>query len=129
MIDAMMMRDWCLLANKLEGLLISLDLEGKRKGDGKYMDMDFWHWLGLLLGLLFIASMAIPIEFWYNWIEKRENRRLERKLKERKEEGEEVLLEEVLLMPGQELRLKLELPEQGEENGNKSGKESGEDWW
>ena len=95
-------------------MLISLDLEGKRKGDGKYMDMDFWHWLGLLLGLLFIASMAIPIEFWYNWIEKRENRRLERKLKERKEE--EVLLEEVLLMPGQELRLKLELPEKREEN-------------
>jgi len=91
------------------------------------MDMDFWHWLGLLLGLLFIASMAIPIEFWYNWIEKRENRRLERKLKERKEEGEEVLLEEVLLMPGQELRLKLELPEQREENGNESEKESGED--
>lgn len=39
------------------------------------MDMDFWHWLGLVLGLLLIASIAIPIEFWYNWIEKRENRR------------------------------------------------------
>lgn len=48
------------------------------------MDMDFWHWLGLVLGLLLIASIAIPIEFWYNWIEKRENRRLERKLKERR---------------------------------------------
>ena len=39
------------------------------------MDLDFWHWLGLVLGLLLIASIAIPVEFWYNWIEKRENRR------------------------------------------------------
>jgi len=102
------------------------------------MDMDFWHWLGLVLGLLLIASIAIPVEFWYDWIEKRENRRLEGRLGKKKKEQEleevvwlkpeeEVLLEEVLLMPGQELRLKLELPEQREENGNESEKESGED--
>lgn len=98
------------------------------------MDMDFWHWLGLVLGLLLIASIAIPVEFWYDWIEKRENRRLGKKKKEQELEEvvwlkpeEEVLLEEVLLMPGQELRLKLELPEQREENGNESEKESGED--
>lgn len=63
------------------------------------MDMDFWHWLGLVLGLLFIASLAIPIEFWYDWIEKRENRRLERRLG-KKEQEEVVWLkpeEEVLL--------------------------------
>lgn len=101
--------------------------------------MNLWHWLGSVLGLLLILliiSMAIPVEFWYSWVEKQENRRLERRLKEGKEEGEEVvwlkpeeevLLEEVLLMPGQELRLKLELPEQREENGNESEKESGED--
>ena len=98
------------------------------------MDMDFWHWLGLVLGLLLIASIAIPVEFWYDWIEKRENRRLEGRLGKKEQEEvvwlkpeEEVLLEEVLLMPRQELRLKLELPEQREENGNESEKESGED--